>query len=463
MEIMDGANSMPWYPLGEHQGIKIEISDIAPRDKFKYSYDLWSNGLSADAFTISRTYKVTVRSRTMGDGLWTFNLDSKGRVVNISYTGTYWNAVRIPMPVQQIDNVYLHYPEYKPEMHRLIGGTWIKGKWMDSFDRRNLTYRLEIVQDGDVFFDIAMGAWDTVTDVLTGLTPDDVPEGSRDMLQRLRALRPCSSKELEKEMDNFHLILQQSTEKLPVEPPELALEHYHAIPVIVEDGCGGACTYCSLYDRRIHPRTKENVFNQVDAILDYLGEEHDHYALVVLLDGDALTVPTELLLEEIRYMREKFEIDAAEFVHVFSKASTVNRLSKEDLLKLKAAGLKNVNMGLESGCDELLSLVKPGQTTDDFALAVNKLNDCGIDISINIIAGLGGRRYAEAHVRDTVSFLKTLPVGIKVFFSPISVSEKSRYYRQQLDFEPMTLEEIDHQCDLFMNSYPCSEYLFVPI
>ncbi len=106
-EIMDGANSMPWYKLGEHaKKLKIEISDIAPRDKFKYSYDLWSNGLSTDAFTIGRTYKVTARSSVCGDGLWTYNLDSKGRTLNISYTGTIWNGEKIPMPIEQVDNVF---------------------------------------------------------------------------------------------------------------------------------------------------------------------------------------------------------------------------------------------------------------------------------------------------------------------------------------------------------------------
>lgn len=462
-DIMDGANSMPWYKMGEHpEGIKIEVSDIAPRDPFKYTYDLWSNGLSTDAFTISRTYKITMRSSVLGDGLWTYNLDTKGRAVNISYTGKHWRGREIPMPVHQIDNMFLSYPMYKPEIHRLIGGTWIKGKWVDYFDRRNLPYRLEIVSDQDIFYLIAMETLDQIANLLNNLSPEQVPEASRPLLAKLQSIHICTSGELKAEMDQFHAFLGVEG-KLPVEPPELAFEHYHAIPLIVEDGCGGPCTFCSLYDRRIRVRALEDVRGQVDHMVDYLGEELDHFKLCTLLDGDALEVPQALLLQEMAYMREHFPMLDPQFAHVFSKAHTVCALSQDALIRLHEAGLRNVNMGLESGCDELLAQVKPGQNTADFTAAVDKLLAAGLGVSVNIIAGLGGQRYSQAHVAETIDYVHSLPTGVQVFFSPLTVEQDCRYIQQQKSFGVLSPQEVEAQCQAFMNAFPCSEYIFVPM
>lgn len=463
MERMDGINSMPWYSMGQHHdGIKIEVSDIAPRDAFKYTYDLWSNGLSADAFTISRIYKVTMRSKELGDGLWTHSLDSKARVVNISYTGKRWDGTEIPMPVRQIDNMFLPYPDYKPEIHRLIGGTWIKGKWVDHFDRRNLSYRLEIVEDGDVFFGVAMKALDTIADIINNLAPEEAPEKSRPLLEKLQKLHVCNSDELLEQMDYIHKVWG-GLKKLPVEPPELAFDHYHAIPLIVEEGCGGPCTFCNLYERKITVRPKENVFGQVDAIVDFLGEELDHYQLVTLLDGDALAVPVPLLKEELAYIRERFYIEGEQFAHVFSKAKTVEHLTDEELVSLKESGIRNVNIGMETGCDKLLNIVKPGQTTMEVSSAVHRLTECGIGVSVNIIAGLGGEEFNTAHVEETVAFVKTLPPETKVFFSPLFVEADCRYYEQQKELGVLSPEELELQCQMFMHSMVCSEYMFVPV
>ncbi len=125
------------------------------------------------------------------------------------------------------------------------------------------------------------------------MTQDQIPTASIPMLEKLSKIHVFNSSELKTEMDRFHSILGV-VGKLPVEPPELAFEHYHAIPLIVETGCGGACTFCDLYDRRIVVKTRYDVFRQIDQMIEYLGEELDHYRRVVLLDGDALSVPSWL-------------------------------------------------------------------------------------------------------------------------------------------------------------------------
>lgn len=110
VEDMDGLNSMPWISLGPlANGWLAEATPIPPRNKFKYSYDLWSNGLSFEAFAIGRTYKASIRSPQLGDGMWLFNFDTQGRVVNASYTGTYWDGFEnlAPGPATRLPPVAL--------------------------------------------------------------------------------------------------------------------------------------------------------------------------------------------------------------------------------------------------------------------------------------------------------------------------------------------------------------------
>ena len=161
VKVMDGLNSMPWISLGTlANGWLAEGTDVPRRDKFKYGYDLWSNGLAFEAFGIGRTYKASIRGPGYGDGLWLFNFDTRGRAVNVSYTGSSWGEFDLPAPDLPMDFRTLRYPQYRPEMHRLVGGTWIRSKWTDQFDHSGLTYRAEILDEEDTFYRAAMHTLD---------------------------------------------------------------------------------------------------------------------------------------------------------------------------------------------------------------------------------------------------------------------------------------------------------------
>lgn len=465
VKVMDGLNSMSWVPLGlSENGWRAEGTDIPQRDKFKYGYDLWSNGLAFEAFGIGRTYKVSIRSPGKSDGLWLFNFDTKGRAVNVSFTGTRWEDFELPAPDLPMDFRLLPYPHYRPEMHRLIGGTWIRSKWTDQFDHSGLSYRAEIVDDSDTFYEAAMDTLDKFVTACRTADPSGSDPKSVALLETYRSLPLKTHMELKAEAARFHDILQTGG-YIPVEAPELAFDHYHAIPVKVQGGCGGPCTFCGLYDRRIRIMSLKDVRHQIDRMADYLGEELDHFCKVVLLDGDALTVPSPQLIEALRYARERFEFGPKPFAHAFAKASTVAPMHVTELEELRSAGLLNVNFGLESGCQDLLDLVKRGQQLEEFRLAVSKLRDVGIDVSINIIGGLGGVAYQDRHVAETVAFVQSLPSGVKAFYSHLDIPSQSHYARKQVAKLGGLIapEEMVRQTETFKRELGASEYLFVPM
>jgi hypothetical protein len=95
----------------------------------------------------------------------------------------------------------------------------------------------------------------------------------------------------------------------------------------------------------------------------------------------------------------------------FIDAFHVERKSVADWQELAALGLARVYIGMESGHDPLLRwLNKPGDANDVLD-AVTTLKAAGLQASVIIMLGVGGDRYADGHVRDTVALLNAMPLG----------------------------------------------------
>jgi hypothetical protein len=98
-------------------------------------------------------------------------------------------------------------------------------------------------------------------------------------------------------------------------------------------------------------------------------------------------------------------------LYAFIDAFHVERKSVADWQELAALGLARVYIGMESGHDPLLRwLNKPGDASDVLD-AVTTLKAAGLQASVIIMLGVGGARYADGHMRDTVNLLNAMPLG----------------------------------------------------
>jgi radical SAM superfamily enzyme YgiQ (UPF0313 family) len=75
--------------------------------------------------------------------------------------------------------------------------------------------------------------------------------------------------------------------------------------------------------------------------------------------------------------------------------------TKEDYAQLARRGLRRVYVGLESGHDALLALVGKPASSEQAVATVRTLKAAGIAVGVIVMLGLGGDRFADAHVRDT--------------------------------------------------------------
>jgi radical SAM family protein len=237
-------------------------------------------------------------------------------------------------------------------------------------------------------------------------------------------------------------------EPLGILPPD----QYLAIVLQATQGCSwNRCTFCDFYHRRpFRSRTVEEFGQHVRAVGDLLGRGALMRRRIFLADGDALVLSNTRLLPLMAMARAAFpHRPLGGFVDVFAgQGKPVAEWSA-----LREAGLERVQVGLETGHDALLAwLDKPGSAREarDF---VGTLKEAGLAVSVILLCGVGGARFALAHTDNTVALIRSLPLaaGDIVYLSPFLEREGSVYSTRARGegVEPLAPGDIESQHQVF--------------
>ncbi|MBN1102180.1 MAG: radical SAM protein [Deltaproteobacteria bacterium] len=125
-----------------------------------------------------------------------------------------------------------------------------------------------------------------------------------------------------------------------------------------------------------------------------------------LQDADNLVMRTDDLVEVLRFLREKFpEITR---VTTYSRSRTIVRKSVEALTRIHEAGLDRVHVGLETGYDPLLKMMKKGVRAFQHVEAGRKILDAGMELSEYVMPGLGGQEHWKEHATATAKVLNQI-------------------------------------------------------
>ena len=167
--------------------------------------------------------------------------------------------------------------------------------------------------------------------------------------------------------------------------------------VQVTYGCShNTCAFCSMY------REKRFAIRPLDDVLEDFRtarEVYRHIEKVFLADGDALVRKATELYTILDTIRELFP--ECRQVTCYASPSSIRIRTEEELRKLREKGLLMVYMGLESGSDEVLALMRKGHPAAEIIEMGQKVRQCGIALSVTAITGLGGPELLERHAVDT--------------------------------------------------------------
>jgi hypothetical protein len=125
-----------------------------------------------------------------------------------------------------------------------------------------------------------------------------------------------------------------------------------------------------------------------------------------LQDADNLIMGTQDLVEVLGFLRQQFP--TIRRVTTYSRSRTVVRKSVEDLRRIRSAGLDRVHIGLETGYDPLLKLVKKGVSAAQHIDAGLRLRAAGMEVSEYVMPGLGGREMWREHALETARVLNAI-------------------------------------------------------
>jgi radical SAM superfamily enzyme YgiQ (UPF0313 family) len=201
---------------------------------------------------------------------------------------------------------------------------------------------------------------------------------------------------------------------------------------------------------------------EVKKDIDSMAREYEGYSVrtAFLQDGDTLVLKTKDVLDVLRYLKQKFP--AIERITSYARAPTLRRRSVEELKQLKEAGLTRLHVGMESGSEKVLKMIKKGITEDDIVTGGRHVKEAGIELSEYIMPGVGGRTLSEEHALETARLLNMIePDFIRVRTFAMHPKSPMQNMVENGTFVPMTDEEVIREIRLLlenlnaMHSYFC--------
>lgn len=227
----------------------------------------------------------------------------------------------------------------------------------------------------------------------------------------------------------------------------------YSLIVQVTYGCShNRCAFCDMYDDK---HFSMRPMQEIREDFELARRVYKRVERVFLADGDALMRKTADLVEILGLIYGLFP--ECERVSCYASPASLQVKSEDELRLLRARGLQMVYMGLESGCDAVLTRMQKGHDAAAIVAAGQKARRCGFALSVTAISGLGSVALWRQHAADTakaVSAIKPEYLGLLTLMvehgtpleswvkngeftllSPLEVLKETELFLQQVDSE----------------------------
>lgn len=223
----------------------------------------------------------------------------------------------------------------------------------------------------------------------------------------------------------------QGFEQGPIRPPSEA----HSLLLRVTRNCPwNHCTFCPVYKgARFSVRPVAHIVRDIDQVYEAMQQLREgpgapaamglgggdprawaaarnwaRYgrAQVFIQDANSLVVDPGDLLTILRHLKTRFpEVTR---ITSYARSSTIANLDAGALADLRSAGLSRIHIGMESGSNEVLKMVRKGATQRLHIRAGLKVKAAGMELSEYYMPGLGGRTWLEANAVETAAALNQI-------------------------------------------------------
>ena len=225
----------------------------------------------------------------------------------------------------------------------------------------------------------------------------------------------------------------------------------------VTSGCShNGCTFCTMY-RDVPFRASPD--DEIEADLAEAARFRPTARRVFLENGDAFCLPAERLLHIAAMIRE--HLPRVDQITGYARITNIADKTDDELRALAAAGYTDLNIGVESGLDDVLSFMNKGYDLATAREQLGRLRRAGLPFSLNIInAAAGPGRIAEHAAANAALVNEAQPY--LVFVSPLHIDPGSELERiaEGDGFEESTLGEYIEEEIAFLEGLELDDCIF---
>ena len=125
-----------------------------------------------------------------------------------------------------------------------------------------------------------------------------------------------------------------------------------------------------------------------------------------LQDADSMIMRSAEFVAALEHLRES--LPSLTRVTTYARSKTLARKRPEELRMIREAGLDRLHIGLETGDDELLAIVRKGVTSAEQIEGGRKAIAAGFQVSEYWMPDLGGRERRRRHAENTARVLSAI-------------------------------------------------------
>ena len=242
-----------------------------------------------------------------------------------------------------------------------------------------------------------------------------------------------------------------------IEPVFRPPSEAHSLILPVTNGCSwNRCTYCEMYtapQKKFRARDEQEVLDEIRRCGEQLIVQR-----VFLADGDALVLPTHRLLRILEAIRT--HLPEVERVTAYCLPRNLKRKSVQELESLREAGLAMIYVGAESGDDEVLARVNKGETHDSTRGALLKAGEAGIQRSVMLLNGLGGRSLSPQHARNSARLINATQPEYLASLVVSFPTGMERFMAHFPDFVPLSPRELFEETERLLDALELTDTVF---
>jgi len=261
-------------------------------------------------------------------------------------------------------------------------------------------------------------------------------------IDRITKKKVYSYPNLEDDIDKFGMpawdIIKPET--YPPAQHGAVFEKFPIAPIMLTRGCPFHCTFCAgniIMGRKIRKRSIANILNEIKYLYDNHGIREFH-----IIDDNCSCdrIFFKNFLKELKDL--KLDISWAT-----PNGIRMDSLDDEMLELMKSTGLYLISLGIESGNDRILKIMKKSNTVEKIRKYVDLINRHKIDIAAFFILGFPGETKSE--IETTIKFSLELPIIRANYFTFLPFPGTEVYLEL---CKQGKLNKVDWQKFLFMNA-----------